>query len=339
MDMCAAADLDPQEGHHHLRRVPVLVLTPHSRCNCRCLMCDIWRGNRAGTSLSKELVARLTAELEVLGTEQILLTGGEPMMHADLWQLCSVLKSLPVRITLLSTGLLLSRHAAAITRWCDEVIVSLDGSGPIHDAIRGIPRAFARLADGVAALRQRTPLFPVSARCVLQKRNFRDFPHIIETAHQLGLDRISFLAADLSSTAFNRPGRWDTRHTAEVCPDIEESDEFVNIIENVIDEHGDDFASGFIAETPDRMRQLGHYYLAVHGRRPFPPIRCKAPWVSTVIESDGTVRPCFFHAPIGNVHDSTLSSILNSKKALAFRKTLDVRSDPICSRCVCTFNP
>jgi hypothetical protein len=49
-------------------------------------------------------------------------------------------------------------------------------------------------------------------------------------------------------------------------------------------------------------------------------------------------RPCFFHAPIGNIHSGSLEAILNSENAVAFRRNLDMRRDPICSRCVCTFN-
>ena len=26
-----------------ITRLPILILYPHSRCNCRCRMCDIWR--------------------------------------------------------------------------------------------------------------------------------------------------------------------------------------------------------------------------------------------------------------------------------------------------------
>ena len=26
-----------------LDRLPILVLEPHNRCNCRCVMCDIWK--------------------------------------------------------------------------------------------------------------------------------------------------------------------------------------------------------------------------------------------------------------------------------------------------------
>ena len=65
--------------------------------------------------------------------------------------LVRLLKDLEVKISLLSTGLLLTRFAPDIVRWCDEVIVSLDGSREVHNTIRGVPRAYERLAEGIAA--------------------------------------------------------------------------------------------------------------------------------------------------------------------------------------------
>jgi radical SAM protein with 4Fe4S-binding SPASM domain len=68
----------------------------------------------------------------------------------------------------------------------------------------------------------------------------------------------------------------------------------------------------------------------------FPENHCNAPWVSTVIEADGTVRPCFFHRPLGNIHERPLETIINSDEAMAFRRQLDIKTDPICRQCVCT---
>src|SRR5262245_56469463 len=181
---------------------------PHSRCNCRCIMCDIWKANRNGTSISSEQVNGLLADFRRLGVEWVMLTGGEPLMHPNLWDLCSALKTLPVRITMLSTGLLLSRHASQIVRLCDEIVVSLDGSRDVQDRIRDIPKAFDQLAAGVASLRAEKPDCAILGRCVLQRANFEDLPNVIAAARELGLDRVSFLPADLSSTAFNRPAGW-----------------------------------------------------------------------------------------------------------------------------------
>ena len=202
-----------------LQSLPVLVLFPHSRCNCRCVMCDIWRANRDLRELSAADLAPHLVAMRRLGVRWVVLSGGEPLMHSNLWLLCELLSQLGVKITLLSTGLLLARHAADVARWCDEVIVSLDGPPEIHDRIRSVSGAYDRLAAGVAAVRAADPDLPISARCVLQKRNFRALADTIRAARALGLDRISFLAADTSSTAFNRPDGWSDSRVDEVALD------------------------------------------------------------------------------------------------------------------------
>jgi Fe-coproporphyrin III synthase len=321
---------------HRIHSLPVVVLMPHSRCNCRCVMCDIWKANQERRELSREDLERQLASLRALHVQRVVLSGGEALMHPNLWRLCELLQQLPARITLLSTGLLLEAHAPAVARWCDEVIVSLDGSRPVHDAIRRIPHAYDRLAAGVAALKALG--VAVSARCVVQRANFRDLPRVIDAAHALGLDRISFLAVDVSTTAFNRPRPWEGERVGEVALDAAETVELRGIVEDVIARYADDFASGFIAESPDKLRRVPRYFAALNGDGDFPATVCNAPWVSTVVEADGTVRPCFFHRPLGNIHERPLADIVNAPEAVAFRRGLDVRRDPICRKCVCTLS-
>lgn len=259
-------------------------------------------------------------------------------MHPNLWALCDLIRALPARITVLSTGLLLARHAADVVRWTDDAIVSLDGSPEVHDRIRRVPRAFARLAEGVAALKAADPGYRVTGRCVLQRLNFADLPEVVRSARRIGLDGISFLAADVSSEAFNRPDPWGEERVAEVALTPAETARFAHVVEACIDELAEEFASGFIAEGPERLRRLPRYYAALNGEEAFPPNTCNAPWVSAVVEADGTVRPCFFHRAFGNLHDAPLDEILNSDDAVSFRSALDVRTDPICRKCVCTLS-
>ena len=87
---------------------------------------------------------------------------------------------------------------------------------------------------------------------------------------------------------------------------------------------------------PVKLRRIAQYFAALNGDGAFPRTICNAPWVSTVVEADGTVRPCFFHRALGNLREQPLETILNSPEAIAFRRGLDVRGDPICRRCVCT---
>jgi MoaA/NifB/PqqE/SkfB family radical SAM enzyme len=97
----------------------------------------------------------------------------------------------------------------------------------------------------------------------------------------------------------------------------------------------DDFASGFVAETPEKLRRLPRYYAALRGDGSFPRVSCNAPYMSAVIEADGSVRPCFFHQAVGSVRLEPLSAIVK-RNLPAFRENLLIDSNPVCTRCVCS---
>jgi MoaA/NifB/PqqE/SkfB family radical SAM enzyme len=174
----------------------------------------------------------------------------------------------------------------------------------------------------------------------VQRANFRHLRATLAAAHALGLDRISFLAADVSSEAFNRPGGWEADRGAEVALQEDDLSLLAQELDRLEDECAADFASGFIAESPIKLRRRLHqYFAALLGQTEFHPNECNAPWVSSVIEADGTVRPCFFHPPLGNLHEAgSLEAVLNSPEAIAFRQGLNPHINAICRRCVCTLN-
>jgi len=311
---------------HHL---PILVLEPHNRCNCRCVMCDIWKVTEAREISVAELERHL-ADIERLGVEWLVFTGGEPLMHSDLFRLAALVRTRGIRTTILTTGLLLERYAARIVETINDVIVSLDGPRGIHDEIRRVPNAFDRLAEGVRAIHRLSPDYPVSARCTVQARNAAHLAGTVAAARDLKLRSISFLAADLGSTAFNRPVPWPASRQSEVAPELAVVE---REIERLIAQYPTD---GFILETPTKLRRIVSHFRAHHGFEPHTAPRCNAPWVSAVIEANGDVRPCFFHPPVGNLAGATLAEVVNGPQAVAFREGLDVASHPTCRQCVCS---
>jgi MoaA/NifB/PqqE/SkfB family radical SAM enzyme len=323
---------------HKIYAMPVAILMPHSGCNCQCVMCDIWKGNGHTQQLSEADVQALLGSLKKLGTQWVVMSGGEALMNPNLFRLGDILRAAGMKITILSTGLLLKRYAEQVVKQTDEVIVSLDGSEAVHNAIRRIPNAYQKLAEGVRAVKALQPAFPLSARCVIQRCNFADWPNIIDAAHEIGLDQISFLPADVSTEAFNRPELWGEERTEEVKLEAEQLPQLKAIIEDLIARYTADFASRYIAESPAKIRRIYDYYAAFYGLADFPPVRCNAPWVSTVVEADGTVRPCFFHQPLGNIRETPLPALLNNPTAIAFRQNLDMDTDSICRKCVCSLN-
>ena len=323
---------------HKIWALPIVILMPHSGCNCQCVMCDIWQGNGNASLLTEADVQGLLVSLKKLRTRWVVMSGGEALMNPNLFELCNLLRNRGLKVTILSSGLLLSRYARQLVEQSDEVIVSLDGSGAVHNAIRRVPDAFEKLANGVAEIKEMSSDFAISGRCVIQRLNFADWPNIVDTARRIGLDQISFLPADVSSEAFNRPDPWSDARIEDVRLTKEELPQLKSVIDLLITNYAPDFESGFIAESPAKIRRIYNYYAALQNLGDLPPVRCNAPWVSAVVEADGTMRPCFFHASLGNIVDKPLTELVNSSAAVDFRRGLDMDADPICRSCVCSLN-
>ncbi|MEO5594960.1 MAG: radical SAM protein [Chitinophagaceae bacterium] len=318
--------------------MPIVILMPHSSCNCRCVMCDIWKGNHNLKQLVEKDIDGLLVALKKYGTQQVLMSGGEALLNPNFFRFCEMLKQEKIKISLLSTGLTIKRNASRLAKWVDDIIVSLDGDEALHDKIRNIPGAFEKLREGIETVRTINPYFPITGRTVIHRLNFRNWPAIINSAKEMGLDRISFLPADVSSNAFNRETAWGEDRQHEILLAEDELEELQVIVDKILVDYCKDFKTKFIAESPLKIQKIYNYYAAYYDHCEFPYKKCNAPWVSTVIEADGTVRPCFFHEAYGNIKSGTLDNIINSDNAIAFRKNLNTDKDEICKKCVCYLN-
>jgi MoaA/NifB/PqqE/SkfB family radical SAM enzyme len=301
-------------------------------------MCDIWKDNKNLKQLTEQDIEGLMQSLKKLGTQQVLMSGGEALLHPNFFRFCALLKAQHISVSLLSTGLTLAQHAEALVMHVSSVIISLDGDESTHNTIRNIPNAFQKMQEGVRLIKQLSPDFPITARTVIHRLNFRKWPAITDAAKTMGLDQVSFLPADVSSHAFNREVLWSDQRQQEILPDEAELEEIELVLENLIIDYASEFEKNFIAESPDKLRKIPAYYKAIYGLGAFPYKKCNAPWVSAVVEADGTVRPCFFHAAMGNVRESSLDDILNSEKSIRFRKELDMENNSTCVKCVCYLN-
>ena len=88
---------------HLISSLPILILMPHSRCDCRCIMCDIWKRRNVQEISEAQLSRHLNAILQ-LGVQWVIFSGGEPLLHSHLFSLCDVLREKGIKVTLLSTG-------------------------------------------------------------------------------------------------------------------------------------------------------------------------------------------------------------------------------------------
>lgn len=311
--------------------LPLLIFFPTARCNSRCVSCDWWRSDGSG-DLTLDEIRGLAAELPALHTRLVLFSGGEALLRREVFEIADLFREHGIKLHLLTSGLLLDKYAEQVAERFEQVTISLDAHTPdSYQRIRGV-NGLGLVERGVARLHRIAPKIPIRARSTLHRHNFAELPHLIDTAHRWGLTQISFLAADVTSEAF---GPRETTSLRGLLLDEDEVRTLQGVVEETIRTHAADLRSGFVAESPEKLRRLPQYYAAQLGLGEFPPIACNAPWMSAVVEADGKVRPCFFHTKVGSIRDKSLTAILQSDM-VAFRRSLDVQQDNTCRKCVCT---
>lgn len=308
-------------------KLPILLIEAHSRCNCRCEMCDIWKSAETREFSLAQLHAQLPS-LEQLGTRWVVFTGGEPLMHSNLFTLCQPLRARGIEVSILSTGLLFERYASQIAEHVDNAIVSLDGPPALHDSIRATPGGFDRIARGIATIHALRPDFAIAARAVVQRRNHHALTETAAAAQALGLASISYLAADLTSTAFNRTEPWPIHRQNEIALDASNLPTLDAQLAALT-------ANPFVIDSPAHLARIAQHFRAHLGLVAHTAPGCNAPWVSALMTADGQVQPCFFHPSIGQ-SSTPLTQVQASRQAETFRGSLDVASNPTCQRCVCS---
>jgi MoaA/NifB/PqqE/SkfB family radical SAM enzyme len=235
-------------------------------------------------------------------------------------------------VWLLTSGLSLAKHALHAASLFADITVSLDGTDArSYAAIRGLD-AFDKVCQGIRAVSAQgnAPCL----RVTLQRSNFRELPRFVELAKHLGARRVSFLAVDVAnSQAFGR-----STHSSGALPLLpEDLPVFERLLKSLERDYAEEFRSGFIAESPAKLRRILEYFIALQGLGDYPSVRCNAPEFSAVIAANGRVQPCFFiggpphAAPLGS-----LSAALNSPDMLMLREQIRAGNRAECKTCVCS---
>jgi MoaA/NifB/PqqE/SkfB family radical SAM enzyme len=137
------------------------------QCNCRCRMCQRWKDPR-GDELSVDEYKTLAGVLHQMGSHQISIAGGEPLLRDDVFTIIESFSGLGMSVNLCTNGLLLKKHHAEICKsGATCFTVSLDGaSAENHDHIRGLPGSYAQIEEGISRLLEH----PASSHPIIRVR-------------------------------------------------------------------------------------------------------------------------------------------------------------------------
>jgi radical SAM protein with 4Fe4S-binding SPASM domain len=174
-------------------RKPVVVWNITRRCNLHCQHCYSDSSNRSYPGeLTMEECRAVIDDLAVFGIPALLLSGGEPMVHPDFFEIASYARERGIRLTLSTNGTLLNGRNVA--RLLDigfaYVGISLDGIGETHDRFRGQTGAFQKSVTAFRLCRnigQKAGL-----RLTLTEHTVQDLDRILDFIEDENIRRVCF---------------------------------------------------------------------------------------------------------------------------------------------------
>jgi MoaA/NifB/PqqE/SkfB family radical SAM enzyme len=124
-----------------------------SACQCDCIHCSAARHRQPGRpELTTEECKALIRQAQDLGVVNIILTGGEPLLRRDIFELISFIDKDEAIAMIFSNGMLLTQENVAKLRDAGlfSLMASLDTPDPEeHDAMRRAPGCWERAVAGI----------------------------------------------------------------------------------------------------------------------------------------------------------------------------------------------
>jgi heme b synthase len=157
-------------------------------CNLNCIHCRAAasRGLYAD-ELSTEKCFQLIDEIAAMSSPVIILTGGEPLLRSDIFDIAAYGTGKGLRMVMATNGTLVDESTVEkmIKSGIKRVSVSLDGKdAPSHDAFRGEIGAFTGALNGIEAMKRAGLEFQINT--TVTTANLKQLKEILDLAIQLG---------------------------------------------------------------------------------------------------------------------------------------------------------
>ena len=270
---------------------PIQPLSAHIKltenCQAKCISCDYWK-TRWQDAINTEQAIDLVNQIAGAGIGSLRLTGGEPLLRKDTFEVLKKANSASFRSIILQTnGLLLKKlHKEVNDSPISKVAVSVDGLEKSNDLIRGINGYFGLALEGIRLLRGKTVVLSVT----LNKISAMELSRLREVAHSVGAEIETNI---LSQSLFFLKDA----DMASMWPGTVETAEIVR----------------FVRDELKRPSYEVQYMEKYYRREKLAEAPCVLGFLQVFVLSNGDVLTgCYPLPPVGNILKQSLASILSS---------------------------
>jgi radical SAM protein with 4Fe4S-binding SPASM domain len=273
-----------------------------NKCNLSCLHCFNNSGKSCPDELTTEEILSVIDILSRMGIHRLTLTGGEPLMHPDLFDIVAHARNAPMTVTVFTNGTLLTEdHVRKFKELHVKFAVSVDSCNPeTHDTFRGKKGALQKTLHGLTLIKKAG--LPVSVSVSLNRLNKDEIIDTIKFLEGNGFG--DYQMAEVSTSG---------RGIDDVIVTPEEY--YQVLVEKLTYEKKD--------RTPKTLAPKSEG-------------GCGIAQTLIYIKADGTILPC--HAccgdmGVGNVRDVDLPTFWDTNKTLETIRGIRAAQDSTCRDC------
>jgi MoaA/NifB/PqqE/SkfB family radical SAM enzyme len=131
----ASVPIDAHLPRREVSKPLTMLLLLNRGCNLRCVFCDLWDRPK---QMELPQLLPLLDDARSIGTKTLVITGGEPFLHKDLFAAVREARARGLAVNITTNGTLVERRWEELqSSGVNSLSFSLDGLSETHDRLRG----------------------------------------------------------------------------------------------------------------------------------------------------------------------------------------------------------
>ncbi|MFC2136225.1 radical SAM protein [Bacteroidota bacterium] len=325
-------DFELNMGYHFGALLNKAIVKPHwiyisllHKCNLNCKMCGVSKIMREHQLSLKQVKNILDEVASWKSNSRIQLTGGEPFLRKDIFEIINYSTSKGLVTEVVSNGGLISGEMAKKIINSDlwGIEISIDGSTPkTHDYIRGVAGSHKRALNSLKMLvkekKKRGKGPQISIWTTIMEQNISELEEIARIGKEIGVDCIVYHPVILSQTDMQ-----NTKQEGSMWVPEEKLPALKKEIDKLVDFQK---KNGLIAFLHDPYWFIKYFDKTIR----------KTNWKCNPLEfvdvgPNGFVQSC--GGDFGSIKNMTLAETLNTKKAEKSRELMKICTKPCLQTC------
>ncbi|MEO5356411.1 MAG: radical SAM protein [Nitrospirae bacterium YQR-1] len=302
-----------------------------NKCNLTCKHCYSSANEELQSTMSIETIAGVLPQLKESGVKMVILSGGEPLLRQDIFDIAGIMRKSGLNLTLSTNGLLINENIIdKIKDSFQYVGISIDGEPGVHDHFRGRFGAYDSSIRAIGLCMEAG--INVGVRFTLSNLTYRSLPHIFRLVEEMKIPKlyISHIVTSGRGKDLMLPKRQE--YLSSVRLTINKTIEYFKEggITKIVTGNNDSEAVVFLNTVQEQLPEV--YPILLQSLTHWGGNQAGVKLMN--INHRGEVRPDpFFVHNCGNLHENSLTSIWNSNGLLTMLREKPRKVKGKCMNC------